>query len=217
MKGSDHANCEDDVDTTLMLHNDLPRELSSEVLSDYTEDSSVTSDSTDSNSSQSKNRYRAVTLQDCSNIYFAGFLIKNIDDKYSCQNCVRLLCAGDYDILNNKRQLLIIQKTYESNFLKIGLRKPSGNLEMLTELGLKIVNRFLNKRPQTKYLTRKIKNKILKKIDIDKFINAPTCHSHIDFLLNSLVQIKIFKECKWRTTFERDPKKKARKLNILRE
>lgn len=43
---------------------------------------------------------------------------------------------------------------------------------------------------------------------MEKSINTPICGIDRDYILNSLIQSTILKECKCRTTFERDPKQR---------
>lgn len=64
-----------------------------------------------------------ITLQDCSEMYLTGYLVKKTVDKFNCEKCIEHLNTKGMEI-NDPRQLLIINKTYETNNSISKLYKP---------------------------------------------------------------------------------------------
>lgn len=75
-----------------------------------------------------------ITLEDCSVTYFAGYLAYKCDKKFNCHQCQNNLFTDKN--LNEKRQLLLINKNYSSFDQDGGLKAPSFSLN-------KIINRAL--------------------------------------------------------------------------
>lgn len=75
-----------------------------------------------------------ITLEDCSVTYFAGYLAYKCNKKFNCHKCQNNLFTDKN--LNEKRQLLLINKNYSSFDQDGGLKAPSFSLN-------KIINRAL--------------------------------------------------------------------------
>lgn len=90
------------------------------------------------------NKLLPVSLEECSILYFAGYLAKRCIDNFKCQNCE--LSIVEQNILNGPNQLLITFKTFEniSNPNTHGLKKSSNYFVSLCKIGLNIFARMLN-------------------------------------------------------------------------
>jgi len=116
MKPSSSSNCEPDDDIHLMTdsaNNDLQ-------IDDDSSKSTISS-------SESSNSWKmdciqleqeaVVTLENCSNAYFAGYLAMKSILKFPCLNCEQLMIKSDFSI-PNKLDFSIFCKNYDSKSLK---------------------------------------------------------------------------------------------------
>jgi len=55
-----------------------------------------------------------ITLENCSNNYFAGYLAKKCTKKFQCINCSNILLKSDEDDTFNQQEFLIFSRNYDS-------------------------------------------------------------------------------------------------------
>jgi hypothetical protein len=218
LKPSRSSNCEEDKGTSITLMGTKTKQqslyknpvdyisLSPSVSSTYSETCSSSS-----GSRQTKLKQHNITLQDCANDYFAGYLVKKTLDKFSCKDCESQLVCEQF--FSNKTQLLILNRTYKSAIT--GLKKPAPFLNKFVKKSLKIVYKTLEKCPQKRFLLQFLYKKIEKIAQKVKYLKKESCHIHIQYLIRLLIRCKIFKECKWRTLYCKKNIKQKRKLDIL--
>lgn len=223
IKPSEKSNCETDEDINLPLNDeDLDETCKSESMRNNevsdnldTSSSSSTTSSSDHLSSSFKRISQNITLKDCSNTYFAGYLIKKCVDKFKCKDCENVLSASGN--LEDKKQLLILFKTYKSTNLSVGLRKPSDDLIEFVEKALNILYYLLNFSPQKPDLWKIFLKKVIRKLDLKLLYKHVNCRNHIEYIIKMLFFCKVFKECKWKSQSEKyKGNVKNRKLQILK-
>jgi len=95
MKPSSSSNCEPDDDIHLMTHSVNNDVQIDEDSSESTISSNESSDSWRLESIQLENE-AVVTLENCSNTYFAGYLAMKCILKFSCLNCEQLMVKSDF-------------------------------------------------------------------------------------------------------------------------
>lgn len=213
LKPSKFSNCEEDEDSTVILQ--PPRVSSMEQLpsTSSTFETTAASESSSSKTTDSRSepkRRKYVTLQECSDTYFTGYLVKKTIEKYKCDTCKKHLIREG---LADGSQLLIMNRTYKN--ISLGLRKPDPRLTNFVRQSLLIINRVLNKCPQKVSIGRYLEEKIQKLKTKMQVFAADSFKIHYDFLINLMIRCKINKECKWRTLSCRKICKKKRKLDIV--
>lgn len=219
VKPSEVSNCEIDVDDILtdtesMSANPIsePISTSQSPLSSHSYSCSTSSSGASDNKDEEETEKG--TLEDCSNVYFAGYLAKKCHDKFKCDSCKNsLLGVGE---LENERQLLILNKMYSAQ-MSVGLTTPSENFVKFVDLSFQTIAAVFkgnpSKRGLYKYISNKIKNQ--------NYFGLIECKdkNHLLYLCQQLIYCKINKECKWRTMNEKNVSRKSftsKKLNILK-
>lgn len=140
---------------------------------------------------------QAVTQEDCSVVYFAGWLGKVCVEKFGCSTCTRALLNDEVDLLD-KKQLLLINKTY-SNLTTPKLKSPIDFLYKLIIEMLDLFNNSMNMIHKTNLVSNLMTH-------MKNILNLPNDYhdfSHLDFLMKKLLEVKIHDYCKMRIkTFE---------------
>lgn len=233
MKASDKCNCEVDKDNFLtidelrrtevmkstcdfeMADTNLINENHNEVLNsdDYSNDESdLEAEST---------TVLDCTLENCSVVYFAGYLAKRCIDHFQCENCKNILVDNN-NIHNNSNEILLKHKTFEQiDYLSYdkGLKKPSIWLINICKISLNIfMNTFETIISEPK-LMNKLLNLILIKLRKEN-INESSCKEHYLYIIKLLIKTRIYKACKWmnvgeNTTNYSYSNKKLPKLRIF--
>lgn len=54
-----------------------------------------------------------ITLENCSNNYFAGYLTKKCTEKFKCSNCLSILLKPNEDNTFNQQEFLIFCRNYD--------------------------------------------------------------------------------------------------------
>lgn len=218
LKSTIAANCEDDVDSILLSEASSDKEISVQIVEDGFEDDPASSPSLSNGCSKSSDeavQTTQVTLQDCANVYFAGYLAKKCIDKFNCSFCKERLLSKD-EVLVNKNQLLILHKSYRSDFYKNGLKKPHLLLTEIVKKSLRIMKKIMDSKPHAKKISKLIRKCIYKRIrGYITAISSESCREHLQYLIDLLITAKIHKECKWMTIFSKKDKKKRRKVDLL--
>lgn len=158
-------------------------------------------------------------MEECSIVYFAGYLAKRCIDNFKCQNCESSII--EQDILNDPNQLLITFKTFEniSYANTQGLNKPSNYLISLCKIGLNTIAKVFNDIKSEKWLVYQMLQIILKEIN-KKYLEFEhmECKDHYIFMLKLFLVTIIYKECKHLSNEEntyRQTNKIPEKLRIL--
>lgn len=185
MKTSSSANCEPDLCSTV--------DISSTVDSSKSDEEQ---DQDQSSSSQSEENTEQKSLEDCSVTYFAGYLGYICVKKFHCNLCQEYFLSN-ID-LNDEDQLLIINKMYE-NITSGGLLAPTKQFRNIVNESLRIFERYYGKLFFCNKLSKKLENKIIKKIhEIDNhWLEHEICSTHRKFIIHHLIVCKLHKKCKW--------------------
>lgn len=169
------------------------------ALLNVVEESSSSSD-TDSSSSSSDGSVvqlnDSATLEKCSVIYFAGYLVKKCLDRFECEDCKTSLEADkDFD---NEGEILIFFKNYDLKY-ETGLRTPTSLLREFTRRALDCFSRDIGKHLNHKLMSN-LKRKLVKNIKThlpEWFATNMICEKHRQYILELLLRTQIFKYCKY--------------------
>ncbi|CAI6373659.1 unnamed protein product [Macrosiphum euphorbiae] len=143
MKPSSSSNCEPDDDIHLMTHsvnNDIQIDGDS---SESTISFNESSDSWKIDSIQLE-KEAVVTLKNCSNTYFAGYLAMKTILKFPCSYCEQLMVKCDFSV-TNKLDFLIFCKNYDSKTSEMHLKVPTYELTQFIILAQKILADIVEK------------------------------------------------------------------------
>jgi hypothetical protein len=148
MKVSEKCNCEADQDEFLTIdilsnievevNNDTSENiLDQEIEKETNETSSDEHSSLTCSTSSTELKPKVTTLEECSIIYFAGYLAKRAIQHFNCTNCEKNLITQD---INEPNQLLITFKTFEhlNNIYNKGLKKPTSLQILICNTGLNV-------------------------------------------------------------------------------
>jgi len=105
-------------------------------LSDSESTSSLTSTSSFKSEKIEAEKNTIITLEDCSVIYFSGYLAYKCIKKFNCEVCKVNLTSEKN--LNNKNQILLIYKNYPDINKDAGLMAPSISLNNVIDRALNI-------------------------------------------------------------------------------
>jgi hypothetical protein len=135
-----------------------------------------------------------ITLEDCSVTYCAEYLIYKCYKKLDCHHYQNNLQTNKN--LNDKNQLLLINKNSSSYQNDIALKASSINFNKIVNLVLGIFEKHYDK---IQYKKKKIRFKLILKIKnnilINKWINEfESCMEHKLYIVYLLLICKIFKK-----------------------
>lgn len=230
-KASELSNCETDSD--LNLFSITP---DSNIKSNYlksTDDvnecdleSHSSSDSNDTSSISNTHIIESelcdVSLEICSNAYFAGYLGKSCFNYFKCSKCVdKFLKPNDPLNLFDQHEFLIFYKNYESKELnanKCFLKKPTDTLINFVNNAQLILKKLVEQKPQRKnighFIHNHIKNQYISSFNLDE-----NCVKHFDYLLTKLIHAKLLRNFNWKSKNLNQIKTKSinpsKKLRIL--
>ncbi|KAL4112917.1 hypothetical protein QTP88_016632 [Uroleucon formosanum] len=153
MKVSEKCNCETDQNEFLTIdvlsnievevNNDTNENISDQEIENETNDTSSDEHSSSICSTLSiELKPKVTTLEECSIIYFAGYLAKRAIEHFNCTNCEKNLITQD--LINEPNQLLITFKTFEhlNNTYNKGLNKPSSLQILICNTGLNVFSKM---------------------------------------------------------------------------
>lgn len=223
MRPSIFSNCEEDADTHL-LNNDNRDEAAKHNIEDFNE----SSDSSSSVSSvslsytpitgESDIGYTPiVTLEQCSNTYFSGYLGKKCVEKFKCRLCENVMLKETNDEQFNEKEFLIFCKNYDSQSSNLFLRRPTDLFEKFISHAQIIIKKMVEKMPHKKNISKcihqKIKNELIETISFHT-----DCQPHIDFIIQHLILCRLLRDFNWnsRNIKKIRTEKSKQKLNILR-
>ncbi|CAI6348066.1 unnamed protein product [Macrosiphum euphorbiae] len=199
MKCSELCNCEEDNDVFLTV----------DVLSDVSNTEGTTiehkedevldeleNSSSNSNSDWSPNTYvpeETTTLETCSIVYFAGYLVKKCLDFFNCNICLEQLIKNN-DEMNDKNQLLILNKTYRG-VIHGGLKTPTNEFVNICTMCLKYFEKNWESIKSKKGIVKTLMQSISLSDIIPSFDSHP-CKEHYLYIIRLLFVTKIFHTCK---------------------
>lgn len=198
MKCSELCNCEDDNDVFLTV----------DVLSDVANNERTTIEQKEqvldelensprsSNSDLSLYMYapeEITTLETCSIVYFAGYLVKKCLDFFNCDNCLIQL-VKDNNAMNDKNQLLILNKMYRG-VVHGGLKTPKDEIVKICKICLKYFEKNWESIKSKKGIIKTLMQSIPLSDIIPSFDSHP-CKEHYLYIIRLLFITKIFHTCK---------------------
>jgi len=219
MKPSLFSNCEADVDTCL-FNNDNCNEAAKHIedLNESSDSSSSVSLSSISVTEESDNDFTPnVTLEQCSNTYFSGYLGKKCVEKFKCRLCENVMLKETNDEQFNEKEFFIFCKNYDSQSSNLFLRRPTDSFEKFIFYTRKIIKKIIEKMSHKKNISKCIKQKIKNKL-IGTINFHIDCEPHIDFIIQHLIQCRLLKDFNWnsRNIKKIRSEKSKQKLKILR-
>lgn len=172
------------LETTLKLFNEEEEESSSSNSSVTSETLNVPTDS-----------FPSATLESCSVVYFAGYLVKKCLDKFKCNDC-RVNLQSNED-LSDDQELLNFFKNYNIQNPS-ALKTPSNLMRQFTFMTMLCYNQYIKK-----YCTKKIISNIRDKVNEQHSKSLPEwfeaqekCKEHRKYIVDLLLRTQVFKYCK---------------------
>lgn len=211
MKVSEKCNCETDSDNYLTVDILSDVEINNTIKDPIPDNCCFKAsdvDSTDSNLSfTSESEFtdmtdtetvKKVNLEECSVVYFAGYLAKRCIDFFQCKNCEANLTTEKN--LNEPNQLLILLKTFEyvEENCSQGLKNPSSLLILICNISLEVFKKLFDEIKSEKGVAKVMLNEIKRRLNkkISNFEELK-CKEHYLYLVKLLLTTRIYKECKW--------------------
>jgi hypothetical protein len=141
-----------------------------------------------------------VTLETCSQQYYAGYLALMCHKKFSCEKCFLRHCVVDSK-LESASELLILHKTFPNVNIdsSSGLKVPSSWLMTILSTALNVYKKHFSKIAHKPKIVAKLLKQTKK---CSNFSNSEIngCEEHVTYLLNTLFRVLIHKQCKWITS-----------------
>lgn len=217
MKPPDQSNCEPDGDLNLMYKTNINLEDGNDSCSSSCSSNLSLSSLSSIEVFSEENDPPNVTLEDCSNAYFAGYLGKKCVDKFKCSICEGNMLKDIEDATFNNQEFLIFCKNYSSENSLLHLKRPTVDFTEFVSLAQKIIKKTVEKMPHKKNISKFIFSKI--KNDLSSVINFnSSCEPHIDFLVTHLINCKLLRDFNWKSkNIKSNAKDKNKnKLSILK-
>lgn len=220
MKPSIFSNCEADADTHLLNNDDDLNEAAIEIedLNESSDSSSSVSLSSMSFTEESDDGFKTnVTLEQCSNTYFSGYLGKKCVEKFQCRLCENVMLKETNDEQFNEKEFFIFCKNYDSQSSNLFLRRPTDSFEKFIfhsqQIIKQIVEKMHHKKNISKIIHKKIKNDLIATINFHIH-----CQPHIDFTIKHLILCRLLRDFNWnsRNIKKIRSEKSKQKLKILK-
>lgn len=208
MKASDECNCELDEDEFLSVDvlndvevsnqiencsvNECLQEVTGVVEKDQTS-SSFSSEFEEENMGSEKS-----TLEECSIVYFSGYLVKQCIDHFKCTVCKLTMLTTEK--INEAHQILIMNKTFAQIdfFNSNGLKKPSFFIINICKIGLEVSESMFETIQSESGIVDKMMKTVFKKLEKKGIkLEKLECKEHIIYIIKLLFTTRIYKECKW--------------------
>jgi len=156
-----------------------------------------------------------ITLEHCSNSYFAGYLSKKCFDKFKCVNCANITMQPD-DNSFKKEEFLIFCRNYDSSTNELFLKRPTSCFTEFVSIAQQIIKKTVEKMPEKKKIRKFLCDKIKNENNICRFIEP--CQDHYTYIIEHLINCKLLRDFNWKSkNFKTKRAEKAKsKLNILR-
>lgn len=201
MKATESSNCENDFDYNLFDPGSQNATISTpntdtDTLVESVSDSFVSSEEEGDFNQCLNNKEEQITLETCSNTYFAGYLAKKCIDQFKCTKC-ELIILKSNDFLFDDQEYLIFYKQFESaDIERSSLKKPSDLFINFVSTAQKCLKDFVELNPHKRKLCAtiqlKIKNELISDLNFD-----PNCDQHIDFIIQKLIICKLLRHFNW--------------------
>lgn len=213
MEPSSLSNCEPDDDCHLFSGGN--NSIDNDLLGEESSSSSYSSLSLSSMESIGEELQSQVTLEHCSNSYFAGYLSKKCFDKFKCENCANITIKLDNDNFKQE-EFLIFCRNYDSSTSNLFLKRPTSSFTEFVSMAQEIIKQTVEKMPQKKKNIRKfLCEKIIDNNLVCKFDDL--CKDHYTYIIVHLINCKLLRDFNWKSKnlkTKRAEKTKS-KLNIL--
>ncbi|KAL4103435.1 hypothetical protein QTP88_018812 [Uroleucon formosanum] len=207
MKCSEKCNCEDDNDEFLNVN--VLKDIQIETNSNKDDTTKINDDIININTGTelscpsisptlelSPVLNLNLSLENCSILYFAGYIAKRCMEMFKCVKCEELLILTS-QYLQDKNQLLLLHKTYgDSKSIEV-LKNPSKLMICITKTCLDIFNKHFNEIKHEKKIVSQLMDKTKTHENNDILTKAQSCYGHYIYMMELLYTVKIFKECKW--------------------
>lgn len=155
-----------------------------------------------------------VTLETCSQVYFAGYLAHNYYKKNPCQQCLNKLINPESE-LKSKKELLILNKSFSN--IKIdycsGLFSPSESLLYVADTAFKVFAMKFWELAHKENVVRNLVNETEKCVVLDS-LTCIKCSDKAKLILQTLFRVLIHKQCKWISASVR--KSSLEKIKVLK-
>jgi hypothetical protein len=192
------------TNSTLPSGNEEPEEEEEEKISD----SSIDFDQVGEVSE------RALTLEDCSTAYFAGYLLKRLKDRIDCENCKNIF--GGQKNIKDRSQILIIEKTFPGIKKDTeGLVCPSKRFVRICKKALLIFKNQFRKKSHQRKLRQSMLRKAEEMLKLEMEREPQDCYEHLTFTMNLLFECMIKKSCKWLSPVASQGRQKIKILSNL--
>lgn len=158
-----------------------------------------------------------ITLENCSNSYFAGYLAKKCTEKFKCNNCLDIVLKSDEDNTFNQQEFLIFCRNYDSQSSDLFLKRPTSSFTEFISLAQKIIKKTVEKMPHKRLIQKCIFNKIKNDLShVCKF--SKSCQDHYHFIIVHLIHCKLLRDFNWKSkNIKKNRAEKSKnKLNILK-
>lgn len=138
-----------------------------------------------------------VTLEECSQIYVAGYLAYNYNKKFKCDRCLQIMCDLN-SVLTSKKELLILNKTFTQVKLESqhGLKAPSEAMIHVVTIGLKVFKKMFNRLGHKANLVKRLVTLTKQLVCLDS-LTCKGCSEKNTYVLITLFKLMVFKQCKW--------------------
>jgi len=215
------SNCEPDDDINLLIRDD---NMSTENCSGDESDSSssmiqaLSSISTMSTIDVSAlEEYEAkVTLENCSNTYFAGYLGNKSFKKFKCDSCSNVMIKSDEENQLNEQEFLIFCRNYDSKTSDIFLKRPTHSFTQFITLAQQIIKKTVEIMPHKKSIRQFLFDKIKSDLsNICKFNES--CTDHFNYIIIHFINCKLLRDFNWKSKNIKSTRveKNVNKLSIL--
>lgn len=147
---------------------------------------------------------KVVTLEDCAMSYYAGYLVKLTKQKFKCANCSSIM-ENSNKFLTDPHQLLLLNRNYgiSATFLTV----PSSEIEQVLAKSMKLFRKYFTTYKEQEMLATKLKNKCLTRNAFWLGKKGDQCYEHKVFLLSKMVDVNLYKFCKWSQLNNKEPRK----------
>lgn len=136
-----------------------------------------------------------VLLQDCAVAYYAGYLIKTVCDKYSCNDCASNFQKASVS-LTDPTELFLLNKNFGARTVMY-LKVPAKETENMVQESMVVFKKYFEKYKHEELVATKIKNIIISKNELWLGDKNDKCYEHKMFFLNKMINTNMFKFCKW--------------------
>lgn len=204
MKPPTSANCEVDEDEFV----DFSNTMSVDNIEDSTSSEEETEESTHFTGSDSSESNAESDVEDCALAYFSGYVCHKLIKKFNCKICESRVILKDSVEISKKE--LYIQHKFHTEY-STELIIPNSNVIGLVKICLKYFRRIFGSDKSIVNPKSKIKSAILNKTTFGVICQEDT---HTEYFLDTLINTRLHKECKWSEKVS--SKKKKEKMKILK-